>query len=256
MRYRLAQPLRVKEGDYVGLTAVTWMPAFAVNLDAAGNEWLASRPKRRCATPSSSRPERFEEYYRRTDAQLESSTAQEYRCTYQTARLLYWARIVPDAPAGSRPSRPLPSRRPGSPGRTARSARRGCRSAAACRSAVSCGGAAPPPLRCRRAAGVRGRRAAGWSGGGLLRGRCGRCGARAEVREEPGGGASSGTDCGSLLPPPPSSPPATTTPTITAGDDGGDAPARPGGAWGSATPLEGGRRLRQYGQSLRSRPTS
>jgi hypothetical protein len=101
VRYRLAAPLRVKEGDYVGLTAVTWIPAFAVNLDAAANEWLASRPKRRCATPSSSRPKRFKEYYRRTDAQLESGTAQEYRCNYQTARLLYWARIVPDAPAGT-----------------------------------------------------------------------------------------------------------------------------------------------------------
>ena len=85
----------------VGLTAVTWLPAFAVNLDASGNEWLASRPKRRCATPSSSRPKRFKEYYRRTDAQLETSTAQQYRCTYQTARLLYWARLVPDAPAGA-----------------------------------------------------------------------------------------------------------------------------------------------------------
>ena len=101
VRYRLAEPLSVKEGDYVGLTAVTWVPAFAVDLDAAGNEWLASRPKRRCATPSSSRPKRFKEYYRRTDAQLESSTAQEYRCTYQTARLLYWARVVPDAAAGT-----------------------------------------------------------------------------------------------------------------------------------------------------------
>jgi hypothetical protein len=101
VRYRLSEPLRVKKGDYVGLTAVTWVPAFAVDLDAGGNEWLASRPKRRCATPSSSRPKRFKEYYRRTDAQLESSTAQEYRCTYQTARLLYWARVVPDAPAGT-----------------------------------------------------------------------------------------------------------------------------------------------------------
>jgi hypothetical protein len=101
VRYRLAQPLRVKEGDYIGLTAVSWVPAFAVNLDAAGNEWLASRPKRRCSTPSSTRPKRFKEYYRRNDAQLQSSTAQQYRCTYQTARLLYWARIVPDAPAGT-----------------------------------------------------------------------------------------------------------------------------------------------------------
>ena len=53
---QLAKPLRIKEGDYVGLTAVTWLPAFAVNLDAAGNSWLASRSERRCATPSSSRP--------------------------------------------------------------------------------------------------------------------------------------------------------------------------------------------------------
>ena len=105
-RYRLAQPLLVKEGDYIGLTAVTWLPAFAVNLDASANTWLASRPKRRCATPSSSRPKRFKKYYRRTDAQLETSTAQQYRCTYETARLLYWARIVPEAPAGaSRPRR-------------------------------------------------------------------------------------------------------------------------------------------------------
>jgi hypothetical protein len=101
VRYRLAEPLRVKAGDYVGLTAVTWVPAFAVNLDAAGNEWLASRTKRRCATPSSSRPKRFEEYYERNDAQLETSTVKRYQCTYQTARLLYWARIVPDAPAGT-----------------------------------------------------------------------------------------------------------------------------------------------------------
>ncbi len=102
-RYRLSTPLRVKQGDYVGLTAVTWLPAFAVNLDAAGNSWLASRPKRRCATPASSRPKQFAEYYKRNDAQLQASTVKEYRCSYQTARLLYWARIVPDpaAPAGT-----------------------------------------------------------------------------------------------------------------------------------------------------------
>jgi hypothetical protein len=98
VRYRLAEPLRVKAGDYVGLTAVTWLPAFAVNLEATGNSWIASRTKNRCATPASSRPKRFAEYYKRNDAQLESSTVKQYDCSYQTARLLYWARIVPDAP--------------------------------------------------------------------------------------------------------------------------------------------------------------
>jgi hypothetical protein len=101
VRYRLAQPLRVKEGDYIGLTAVTWVPAFAVNLEATGNSWLASRTKRRCATPASSRPKRFAEYYKRNDAQLETSTVKQYECSYQTARLLYWARIVPEVPAGT-----------------------------------------------------------------------------------------------------------------------------------------------------------
>jgi hypothetical protein len=97
-RYRLAEPLVVKEGDYIGLTSVTWMPAFAVNLDAAGNYWLASRTKDKCATPPASRPKRFADYYRRSQAQLRTSTVKVYQCTYQTARLLYWARIEADEP--------------------------------------------------------------------------------------------------------------------------------------------------------------
>jgi hypothetical protein len=97
-RYRLSEPLVVKEGDYIGLTAVTWVPAFAVNLDAAGNYWLASRTKDKCATPPASRPKRFAAYYRRTQAQLRTSTVKLYQCTYQTARLLYWARIEADEP--------------------------------------------------------------------------------------------------------------------------------------------------------------
>lgn len=97
VRFRLAQPLRIKEGDYVGLTAVTWVPAFAVGLDTNNDVWLASRPKERCNTPSSSDPDRFAAYYKRNDAHLEASTVRHYRCLYRTARLLYWARILPDA---------------------------------------------------------------------------------------------------------------------------------------------------------------
>jgi hypothetical protein len=96
-RFRLAEPLRVKEGDYIGLTAVTWIPAFAVGLGADANYWLASRSKDRCSTPSSQNPQRFAAYYRTNDAHLESSTVRHYRCLYRTARLLYWGRIVPDA---------------------------------------------------------------------------------------------------------------------------------------------------------------
>jgi len=98
VRFRLLQPLRVKKGDYVGLTALTWVPAFAVGLDPVGDAWLASRPERRCDTPSNRDADRFARYYRRNDAHSETSTVKEFRCTYQTARLLYWARLVPDEP--------------------------------------------------------------------------------------------------------------------------------------------------------------
>jgi hypothetical protein len=94
-RFRLPQPLVVKEGDYVGLSAVTWIPAFAVDLDPVNDTWLASRSPRRCDTPSSRDADSFADYYRRNDAHLEPSTAKPYRCVYQTARLLYWARVIP-----------------------------------------------------------------------------------------------------------------------------------------------------------------
>lgn len=100
VRFKLAEPLRIKEGDYVGLTAVTWIPAFAVGLGSDTDAWLASRPERRCDTPSSRDPDRFAAYYRLNDAHAEPSTVRHYKCLYRTARLLYWARMVPDeAPA-------------------------------------------------------------------------------------------------------------------------------------------------------------
>jgi hypothetical protein len=107
VRYQLQQPLRVQAGDYIGLTAVTWVPAFAVNLDGTKNYWLASRARSRCDTPSSKDPKRFAAYYKRNQAHLESSTAIPYQCTYRTARLLYWARIKPD------PVQPGPAPTPG-----------------------------------------------------------------------------------------------------------------------------------------------
>ena len=95
-RFTLPQPLRIKRGDYVGLTAVTWVPAFAVGLDSAGNSWLASRPKRRCSIPSSADSKRFAAYYRTSDVHTGPGTVRDYKCLYRTARLLYWALVVPD----------------------------------------------------------------------------------------------------------------------------------------------------------------
>ena len=257
MRYRLAQPLRVKEGDYVGLTAVTWVPAFAVNLDAAGNDWLASRPKRRCATPSSSRPKRFEEYYRRNDAQLESSTAQAV-----PLHLPDRAPAVLGAHRAGRARRHAPdralaaSRRPGSPGRTARTAPPGCRSAAACRSAGCPRGACVPPLRRRRwRAAASGPRAAGVVGGRLVACRCARCACASPRSEEPGSGVSSGTDSAAVAAATVIARAGDHHADDQAGDDGGDA-QHDQAAHGRLRDgrSSAGRRLRQYGQSLRSRP--
>lgn len=98
IRFKLATPLPIKKGDYVGLTAVTWTPSFVVGLGSETDAWLASRPKARCNTPSSSDPRRFAAYYKRTDAHLQDHTAKDYKCLYRTARLMYWARLVPNAP--------------------------------------------------------------------------------------------------------------------------------------------------------------
>jgi hypothetical protein len=105
VKYKLDVPLRVQAGDYVGLTAVTWVPAFAVSLDGTQNYWLASRARSRCDTPSSKDPKRFAVYYKRNQAHLQASTARPYQCTYRTARLLYWARLVPD-PEPTTPPKP------------------------------------------------------------------------------------------------------------------------------------------------------
>ena len=93
------------------------------------------------------------------------------------------------------------SRRPGFPGRTARSARRGCRLVAACRSSRC-----RPAVRRRRPSPARWARA-GWArpprpigpAPGSRPSWCGRypCGCSPSSSDELGGGVSSGTDCGS-----------------------------------------------------------
>ena len=247
VRYRLAEPLRVKEGDYVGLTAVTWIPAFAVDLDAAGNEWLASRPEAalRDAVQQQARSA-SRTYYRRTDAQLESEHGQgvPLHLPDGAAAVLGAHRAGRAAPPAAAAvlswRRALPSRRPGSPGRTARSAPRGCRSGAVCRSA-----GCPRVPACRRC--CRPRSAGGASGPSVppesfvvvscvsvrsLR-------VREPRSEDPGSGVSSGTDW-LLLPPPPSSPElATTTPDDQAGDDRGDAQHDQAAHGGSASAARG-----------------
>ena len=256
------QPLRVKAGDYIGLTAVTWLPAFAVNLDAPGNSWLASRTKRRCATPASSRPKQFEKYYKRNDAQLQASTVKQYDCSYQTARLLYWARIVPDA---APPATPSPSASAGARVLLAELLEALGRAAAGRRRVVLLG-VLPGAQRRRRVPGCAGAgvvgvgRAAGLVlVAGLVRSSCGRgwCACsivQGRAREAAPARAPTGLCCRRhrrrLQP-------AITTPTsspVTTAAIAINANLRAGGSWDSGRRGSGGMRLPQYGQSLRSRP--
>ncbi len=110
-RFRLEEPLLIKQGDYVGVTAITWLPAFAVGLDPVGNAWLASRPRSRCKTPSTRDPSRFAAYYKRSDAHASTSTVRNYLCTYRTARILYWARVVPEPEPQRQRAAPAPTPR-------------------------------------------------------------------------------------------------------------------------------------------------
>jgi hypothetical protein len=84
--FTLDSPLRVKPKNIVALTVPTWAPAFAIN-QSANTKWQASRKRGKC----------------NATADILAGTPQEavgseraYGCTYNTARLLYSATVVPD----------------------------------------------------------------------------------------------------------------------------------------------------------------
>jgi len=84
--FTLDSPLRVKPNNIVALTVPTWAPAFAIN-QSANTKWQASRKRGKC----------------NATADILAGTPQEavgseraYGCTYNTARLLYSATVVPE----------------------------------------------------------------------------------------------------------------------------------------------------------------
>jgi hypothetical protein len=84
-------PLKVKEGDVIGITIPTWLPNFAVELSRE-NVWRASRSPDKCTGENdikSGRP------------LTETGKSRRFGCTYPTARLLYWAYFVPDRRGGA-----------------------------------------------------------------------------------------------------------------------------------------------------------
>jgi hypothetical protein len=81
----LEQALRVRRGNWVGVTVDTWAPMFARDLSRS-DWWRSSRAKESCAEPRSFRQFAMEEL----------GQVSVFGCTYHTARFLYTATYIPD----------------------------------------------------------------------------------------------------------------------------------------------------------------
>lgn len=81
----LERPLRVRRGNWVGITVDTWAPMFANNLTRA-DWWRSSRARRNCDPPRS-----LEQF-----ALEDLTQVGVFGCTYHGARLLYTVTYAPD----------------------------------------------------------------------------------------------------------------------------------------------------------------
>ena len=89
--YTLAEPLRIRAGEFVGLTVPTWSTSFAVELDRTSNIWRASREDGACEA---------ENDIKAGKAQQKVGSTRTYACDYSTARVLYWAFYEPKKAGG------------------------------------------------------------------------------------------------------------------------------------------------------------
>jgi len=87
--FTLNNPISVKKGWIAALTSQTWVPNFAHNLPG-DDLWRASREPGRCdAPPQANLTERSRPH-------LGVGSTRTYGCSYNDARLLYWAYFVKD----------------------------------------------------------------------------------------------------------------------------------------------------------------
>ena len=82
VQFPLAQTLRIRKGQYVGLTVSTWAPALQIGL-GSDTSWRSSRAATGCADTTT----QF--------ALLGGRTEATFRCLYKTARLTYSATFIP-----------------------------------------------------------------------------------------------------------------------------------------------------------------
>lgn len=85
----LNRPLRMRKGDIVGITTATWLPNFSVKNVTREDVWVASRKPDECNAPD------IETFFEQSKPHLKEGSTRRYGCTYNQARLLYWAYFVP-----------------------------------------------------------------------------------------------------------------------------------------------------------------
>jgi hypothetical protein len=84
--FTLADPLKIRKGEFLALTIPTWAPAFSVDLSGDGNIWRSSRAEGACSGTQNIKDGKPHQ---------KVGSEKEYGCDYKTARLLYWGYYVP-----------------------------------------------------------------------------------------------------------------------------------------------------------------
>lgn len=80
--FGISSPIRVRRGDMIALSVITWAPAFKVNL-ADSYAWRADRARRDC------------EKVTQGSAHTKRNSKKRYQCLFRQARLLYHAELDP-----------------------------------------------------------------------------------------------------------------------------------------------------------------
>jgi hypothetical protein len=85
--FTLTDPLRVRKGMVVALTTPTWISNLADYQAQNSDEWRASREQGQCGVGPGGEQDLLE----RSRPQQKVGGQRHYDCTYEGARLMYWA---------------------------------------------------------------------------------------------------------------------------------------------------------------------
>jgi hypothetical protein len=94
--YTLTDPLRVKKGHVVAITATTWISNLVDFGARSSDRWKASRDPGQCGYErGDSNQENEADLLERSRPQQKVRGKRSYACSYTGARLMYWAYLAP-----------------------------------------------------------------------------------------------------------------------------------------------------------------